>query len=282
MIKIFLILYLVFSCSLSAQWLKREGKAYVKLGSGHMLADEHFAFNGIKDPNITTGFFITSIFAKYGLSDKWNVIAYVPFFVRVYQNEVISSVTNRVITPAETVDNFGDMELSIEHKLFKGKKWSGSTSFSLGIPTGKPSKDGLLGSGDGEFNQKIRLSVGTAYKLLNTRAYFKSYLGFNQRNKGFSDEWRLGIETGAPFFNRKVFFILRSWLLQSFQNGNVDALNDEGGIFANNIEFLNVGGELIYSINKKVGISFSYVNPVWGEIGFAAPNYAVGLFFNTN
>jgi len=283
--KILITFYLIFSFSLSAQWLKNKDKFYLKLGSGYMIADEYFNPDGIKMGNATRGFFINSIFAKYGLNKNWNVIAYVPFFVRIYQNEQVSSITNKIITPSETVNHaFGDMELSIEHKLFKNNKWAMSASFSLGIPVGaaQGGSDGSFGSGDGEFNQKIRLSAGTSYKLLNTRAYFKSFWSFNQRNKGFSDEWKLGIETGAPFFDRKVFFVLRSSLLQSFQNGDISALSDSGGFFANNIEFLNVGGELIYFFSKKVGVSFSYINPIWGEIGFAVPSYAGGIFFNTD
>ena len=90
--KYLIVVLLTFSFS-EAQWLKEKGKGYYKLGSWSLLADEHFTNLGGVDPNASRGLFISSFFGHYGLSDKINLIGYIPFFVFYYQFAHISQTT---------------------------------------------------------------------------------------------------------------------------------------------------------------------------------------------
>ncbi len=80
--KYLIVVLLTFSFS-EAQWLKEKGKGYYKLGSWSLLADEHFTNLGGVDPNASRGLFISSFFGHYGLSDKINLIGYIPLFVKI-------------------------------------------------------------------------------------------------------------------------------------------------------------------------------------------------------
>ncbi len=278
-----LLLGLCYS-TISAQWLKGKEKYYVKIGSGYLQADEHFTSDGARDPNATRTLLINSVYAKYGISKKLNVVAYIPFLVRVAQNDQVSSVSGKTLMEGEAVNAFGDMNLSVEYALLKWKKWALSSVFTLGVPSGQNSggSDGSYQTGDGEWNQQLRLNVGTSYNIGKSRAYAKTFFAFNQRNNGFSDELNFGAETGIPFLNRNLFIITRAILQKSLYNGTLSAQNSNGGIFANNVEFFNVGGEANYKLSEKIGLSLSYIMPLSGRITYASPMYSGGVFFNVD
>jgi len=66
-------------------------------------------------------------------------------------------------------------------------------------------------------------------------------------------------------------------IIESFQNGSLDSTNSNGSIFANNIEVINVGGELIYNLYKTWCISLSAAFPVRGRLIYRAPAISTGI-----
>ena len=112
--------------------------------------------------------------------------------------------------------------------------------------------------------QIVRLHFGRSYRLWQHRFYAKANFGVNQRSKGFSDEFRAGVETGTKILAQKVLVLGRVNLIESFQNGTLDASTSNGSIFANNVEVINLGGELIFDLYKKdrnhqMGMFFSSI-----------------------
>ena len=69
-------LLFVFSCQFMshAQWLEKKGDGYFKLGAWSLVADQHYTDKGKIDPNATRGTFNLNLYAKYGLSENWNVL----------------------------------------------------------------------------------------------------------------------------------------------------------------------------------------------------------------
>ena len=108
--------------------------------------------------------------------------------------------------------------------------------------------------------------MGTSYKIGKLYFYGKTGLAFNQRSKGFSDEIRWNIETGTSLFNRKLLLLGRMNWLNSLFNGSLSALTSNGSIFANNVEVLNLGAEMIFSPTDKLGIALSYSSPINGRL----------------
>ncbi len=273
----------MFTCSFftHAQWLEKKGNGYFKLSAWSLEAGQHYTNSGKIDPNATRGIFNLNLYGKYGLSDNWNVIAYIPFYVKSYQNNQVSQITNETLLKGEEFNSFGDMDLGVEYRLFKKSKYAFSTTLTLGIPSGnsKGGSDGSHQTGDGEFNQIIRFNAGASFFLFKHSFYAKSYLGFNNKTENFSDEVRAGIETGTSFFGSKLFLLLRSNMVNSLRNGSLNASNSSGSIFANNVEFISIGGEVAWKFTKKIGLSFAYNSAISGKVIYAAPSYSAGVFY---
>ena len=264
-----------------AQWLEKKGDGYFKLSAWLLEADQHYTNSGKIDPNATRGTFNLSLYGKYGLSDDWDVVAYIPFFVKTYQNHQVSTVTNETILDGEEHTSFGDMNLGVVYRLFKKSKHAFSAALTLGIPSGDSNggSDGSYQTGDGEFNQELRFNAGTSFKISKHPFYAKGYLGFNNRTEGFSDELKFGFETGTGLFKNRLLLLLRSDTVKSQKNGSLSAANSDGSIFANNIEFVSVGGEVAWKFTKKIGLSFAYSSAISGKVIYAAPSYSAGVFY---
>ena len=277
-----LALTLVFAFfTTNAQWTKGKGNGYYKLSAWYLEANQHFTSNGEIDPNATRGQFNLNLYGEYGLSNNLDLVAYVPFFSRNFQNDILSGTTGDVITQGEAINSIGDVDLGIRYGFIKKEKVVASIGVTLGLPTGNSQggSDGSYQTGDGEFNQMIRASVGLPFKLGNTEAYSKSYIGFNNRTENFSDELRLGTELGFKFIDR-LWILGRIDIVESLKNGSLNAQNSQGSIFANNIEFMAAGVEAAYSFSDKWGVSANYTSAFRGEIVFAAPSYSAGIFLN--
>jgi len=280
---IILNLLIMFTCPFftHAQWLEKKGNGYFKLSAWSLEADQHYTNSGKIDPNATRGVFNLNLYAKYGLSDNWDMIAYIPFYVKSYQNNQVSQITNETLLKGEEFNSFGDMNLGIEYRFFKKSKYAFSTTLTLGIPSGdsKGGSDGSYQTGDGEFNQIIRFNAGTSFSLYKHSFYAKSYIGFNNKTKNYSDEVRAGIELGTSFIGSKLILLLRSNMVKSIKNGSLNASNSSGSIFANNVEFISIGGEVAWKFTKKIGLSFAYNSAISGKVIYAAPSYSAGVFY---
>jgi len=247
--KYLIVVLLTFSFS-EAQWLKEKGKGYYKLGSWSLLADEHFTNLGGVDPNASRGLFISSFFRHYGLSDKINLIGYIPFFVKNYQFAQISQTTGKEYEPRREFNGLGDINLAAEFKITPLGNWAFSGTLLLGIPSGKEVAgfDGSYQTGDGEFNQQVQLNFGKSYSLGKQAFYLKSYLGYNNRSGGFSDELHSFAETETQLWNSKLLVLSRLHWIRPLYNGTLDASNASGAIFANNIESFTLGGEVAINL----------------------------------
>ncbi len=280
--RFLILIYLFLSFQLQSQWLQKKGEGSFKLGVWSIVADEHFTSDGLKDPNATRGFFNTNIYAQYGISDQLTLVAYIPFFVRNYQNRQVSATTGEIIMEGQSENNFGDIDLGVEIQLARLNNVLLSASLTLGIPTGQDAggNDGSYQTGDGEFNQLAQIHAGISFNIGQANFYNKFSVGFNQRSNGFSDELQGLGELGMSILNKKGWLIARLSTKQSVNNGRLDATNSEGSIFANNVEYTNIGAEGVYNISNKWGVSLGYSYPLSGKIIYAAPALSGGLLFS--
>ena len=93
---------------------------------------------------------------EYGLGDNWNVIAYVPFFVRATQNKQVFNQSGLENEGFE-LNSFGDADVGIKYGFNQKGPVVFAASLILGIPSGQNKPEGSLQTGDGEFNQLIKL-----------------------------------------------------------------------------------------------------------------------------
>ena len=265
------------------QWSKGKENGYYKLSAWYLNTDQHYTDTGEIDPNATRSQFNINLYAEYGLTNKLDIVGYIPFFARATQNDIISGTTGDVIQEGESINSIGDIDLGVNYNFYNKGKWTASTKLLLGLPTGEKSggSDGSYQTGDGEFNQYLSILLGYSHKIKEIPFYAKTYFGFNQRTENFSDELRFGLESGFNFFNKKFWLIGRLDVVESLQNGSLDAQSaPQGSIFANNIEFVGLGAEVNYYISKKIGVSFAYGGAVSGRIVAANPSFTGGIFLD--
>jgi len=277
-----LALLFIFSNATYSQWTKGKEKGYYKLSAWYLESDQHYTSTGGIDPNTTRGQLNISFYGEYGLTDKLDIIAYIPFFSRAYQNEILSGTTGELITPSEELNGIGDIDLGVSYGFVNNGKYAISGTLKLGLPTGNDSggESGSLQTGDGEFNQLLQVNVGVPFKLGEIPFYSKAYLGFNNKTRNFSDELRVGLELGLNLFNKKVWLLGRTAIVNSLYNGSLSAQNSQGSIFANNVEYTSLGGEVVYYFTKKWGVSFNYTSAIDGRIIFASPSISAGIFLD--
>jgi protein XagA len=275
-----IILYLLFVISVNASagggWLQTRREGYFKLGQNWIIADAFYSPSGTIIPLRTNSIFTTSLYAENGLTDRITTILYFPFYVHSSLAEVQYLKSGR-IDQAEYLNFIGDTDIGFKYGLIRNKKIVTSASIILGVPVGENSggKSGILQTGDGEFNQMVRLDASTSF--YPAPFYASAYVAFNNRTKGFSDEFRYGLEAG--YASAKFIAIAKLNVLHSLFNGSeVIATN---GVFSNNTEFVSPALELAYNIKSNVGITAS------GGFAFAArnilasPNWGVGIYWKT-
>ena len=273
--------FFVFSHLCFGQWTREKGNGYYKLSAWYLEADQHYTDTGAIEPNATRGQFNVNLYAEYGLTNRWNVVGYVPFFARTYQNDIFSRTTGELISEGESVNSIGDIDLGVAYGLIQKEKLAMSVTVLFGLPTGNDSggSDGSYQNGDGEFNQMLRIAAGSPFTVANFPSYAKAYTGYNNRTQNFSDEFRFGAELGMQFFNR-LWVAGKLDVIQSLKNGSLSAQNNQGSIFANNVEFVGLGAEVAYYISPKLGVSANYGGALDGRIIYADPSFSLGVFLD--
>tara|TARA_R110002096_G_scaffold434692_1_gene657519 strand:- start:160984 stop:161880 length:897 start_codon:yes stop_codon:yes gene_type:complete len=263
-------------------WTAKKGEGYFKLSQWWIISDQHFTDAGLIDPNVTSGIFNTSIYAEFGINDRFTAIGYIPFFSRATMNNQISATSNKIISEGDAINSFGDTDIGIKYGILKNKKIALAASLSFGLPLGNSSggKNGNLQTGDGEFNQILKIDAGIPFGIAKIPAYANIYSGFNNRSNGFSDEYRYGAEFGMGLKNKKLWLIGRITGVESLRNGSLGTDINSTSVFANNSEFTSYSLEAAYYINQKIGVSASFASAFRGEIIFASPSYSIGVFMD--
>ncbi|MDF1695018.1 MAG: hypothetical protein P1U56_04270 [Saprospiraceae bacterium] len=280
---LFLSLFIVSIATAGGPWTQQKGKGYYKLSEWWLTYNQHYTDTGATDPNITTGIFNTSLYAEYGFTDRLTGVIYAPLFSRNYYNNQVSNTTGEVIIQGESLNSVGDFDVSIKYGLTQpGAKIPIAVTLTLGLPLGQTGQGALniLQTGDGEFNQMIQFDAGTSFQFGNINVYSSATIGFNNRTKGFSEEFRYGYEIGAGLMNQKLWLIGRLGGVESFQNGALTDPNTSTSIFANNSEFTSFGIEAAYYVTKQFGVSASFASAFRGRIIAAAPSYSIGVFYD--
>lgn len=261
---------LSFTANAGGGWTKKKGTGYYKVSHWWVNAAKQFTFDGNTSASPQEGIFNTSIFAEYGISDKFTGIINLPFSKSANNTESISGI--------------GDVDIAGKYQLNKsGSKFVLAGTLQLGIPLGNDQggSDGSLQTGDGEFNQLVRFDLSKSFSIKKVNAYANVYVGFNNRTNEFSDEFRAGGELGLSVLNNRIWGIARVDIIESLQNGNKsDAASDGATVFANNVEYAALTYEVAAYVTKKIGVSAAYGSVFSASLIFASPSYSVGVFLD--
>jgi len=253
-------------------WPQKKGFGYFKINQYFLQADKYFNPEGNKiDVLPQIGYYSTSFYGEYGISDRITAIAFVPFFNRLTLNRLVK--LDGTQTSGDQLNGLGDADFALKYGLKEFNNFSFAGSLTLGIPLGDPSggETGTLQSGDGEFNQMISLDVG--FSNLNFPFYANTTLAFNNRTQNLSDEIRFALEAGTNI-SKKMLLILRLQNVNSLRNGD-QSTSSVQGLFSNNIEYTLVSPEINWSFTDTWGMSASLAYPLNGSqvLGNTAWNF---------
>ncbi len=256
-------------------WTHAKGTGYFKLGQSILRSDKFYDANGDIVSIFTTSVYQTSLYGEYGFTDRLNGVLYTPFFSRVTLNRV--EFASGRVQEGDEHNGIGDSRIGLQYGLISGKPFVMSVSAFLGLPLGTTNGGNTqaLQTGDGEFNQLIKLDA--SYGFQKIPAFASASVGFNNRTKGFSEEYHIGAEVGY-IWKKKLITIFKFATIQSFKNG--DASGSANGIFSNDLEFVSFTPEIAYLITDQWGATANYGTAIAGERVLAAPAYSFGIFYN--
>lgn len=263
------------STALAGAWTQAEGGAFLKAGSRLVQADEFYSPDGDPTQTATLNDALFSIYAEYGLFDDLTVIGNLPIR-RLTVNRQVGALTNVVISDGDSVTALGDAEVAARYRLGRVGRTVFSLQGTVGLPVGLSGEDNTLVTGDGEADVRGELLVGHSFRGLPI--YLTSNVGFAQRFRGFSDEFRYGVEAG--WAEDWGVVLLRANGIQSFKNGDDSSGTAEANLFANNASFLAVGPEVTVNVFDGIGVSAAAETVVFGENVFRAPAFTFGLVYS--
>ncbi len=274
----FLLLLLISTLSVKAGggWTYSKGKGYFKLGENIICADQSFGPNGkLTEKFATISMYTTSIYGEYGITDKLTAILYLPFFVRSTINAIRYNQTGTEIE-GDQANAFGDTNLSLKYGFFQDKAIVLGVSLTLGLPLGETAggKGKILQSGDGEFNQLLR--VDASHSFHPVPLYASLFAGYNNRTEGFSDEVHFGGEIGYTLSKFNFAFKIHS--VNTTYNGSDNVFQIENSLFGNNVEYFSYTPEIAYTHKDRMGIAISAGYAASGKRILADPNYSIGIF----
>ncbi len=262
---------------LAGGWPQPKGGGFFKLDFSFIHARKFYGMDGetynINGAGTRLGYYTSSFYGEYGITDKLTAIGYVPFFVHNVVNEGVGAISGEVLQQGLENNSLGDIDLGLRYGLFAKNGWSVTTAVIFGLPTGDFENRDLLFTGDGEFNQQVRLEAGYG----KSRWYATGYVGFNNRTEGFSDEIRFEAEFGHKFWDNRLLTGVKLSGIQSLQNG--DPTGSSNGLFGNNVEFLSPQVFLAYEHKEKIGIMAQVSGATSGRNVLAAPAVAFGVYF---
>lgn len=257
-------------------WPQPRHEGYFKFSQNYIGANDFYGPDGEITSITTVRLYITSLYAEYGFSNRLTALLYFPMFMRNTLNAVEFRQTGKR-SEGDAVNSIGDIEMGFKYGLIMDKPIVVSATLAFGLPTGETSggTSGILQTGDGEFNQLLRIDASAS--LPGVPMWVSAYAGYNNRTNDFSDEGRFGGEVGYNHKD-KLLAIVKLDIVQSLYNG--DAIPAEANaIFSNNTEYVSPTVELAWQMTKSVGVTVSGGFALAGKNILASPNYGIGLYW---
>lgn len=275
--KRLVLFFLVFLSSLqfyAGGWPQPKGGYYLKLSEWWVVSDQHFNGSGKIEPNFEEyGYYSTNFYAEYGLSQKSTLLLYFPFINYTYV--VIPSTFTRL-----SAWKTGDTDIGWKYAWKFVHTVALSSTLLVGIPLGYK-QDNALMTGDGEFNQEVRVDAGIGSKFLGSNGWLNMYSGYNHRTNKYADEFKFGLEGGISFSKDKVIMAARIDGIKALGNpDNAPDINPQS-LFSNFREYLSFSPEIAFHINKTWGISLGVGTALSGKNIFASPSFSFGVFHKT-
>ncbi len=257
-------------------WPQKRGDKYLQISLRSFRSATYYEFNGNDVAIPTVSDYTFSFYGEVGLTDRITAIVNFPFVERITRNEQVGRETGRVYTPGAAVTGVSDPSVGARVGLLTSNNLSVSGALLLGLPLGQNSNPDGLFTGDGEFNQILKLEVG--YSFYPVPAYFSAGAGVNMRSKGFSDDFIANAELGYSV-TPDLLVNLKLSGVQPLRNGDEDA-GGTAGFGASEARFVSFGLFGMYDIAETgVGVIIGAETARWRQKVLSGTSLTVGLYF---
>lgn len=269
-------LFLVSSQEMNAGgWTQKEGHGFYKLGFQALYARKYYEPSGNVTRITPLGDYTLSLYGEYGFTGWLTGLAYVPFFKLNTLDRVVGRESQTVYFEGDKASGIADIDVGLRVALVQRSPTVLSVGVLFGLPVGDANQPNGLLSGDGEFNQFVTLEAG--HSFYPTPMYATARIGFNNRTRGFSDEFRYGAQVGYTFGSLLTATIYGQGV-QSLKNGEVNTVGGMNGLYANNQSYIEYGAEFGYALSDLYGISFGLSTATRGRNVLSAVKYSTGVF----
>ena len=161
-------------------------------GSGSAFHSEGMRLTNV----VEYGYYSTCLYTEYGFSRKLTGIISFPFLNYTYYIQAAS--LNR-----QSIWKTGDADIGFKYVLNIDQPIVISTTFVLGLLFGYHKENDPLQTGDGEFNQALRINAASYIKLFGSNAWWNVYTGYNHRSMGYADEIQYGLKAISMFLKTR-------------------------------------------------------------------------------
>lgn len=270
-----IVLFVANSFALAGGWTQKEGVGFYKLGFQYIRAKNFYEPSGNRVSITPLGDYTVSLYGEYGITDWLTGVGYIPFYKQNTLDKVVGQPSGRVYFEGDRALGFADPDIGVRIALIRNTPIVLSVGVSFGIPIGDSKQANGLLSGDGEFNQAVLLQAG--YSLYPIPAYATAQVGFNNRTRGFSDEFQYAAQFGYTL-DELFTFAINMQGVESIKNGDDTVIGGMNGIYTNNQSFLEFGGEVSYHIAQSYGVSLGAYTATNGRNALSAPKFTAGVF----
>ncbi len=257
-------------------WTRTHKSWFVKLDGSHLNAERYFNPNG--EAVKTSAFRQTSLnlYAEYGFRPRLSFIVQAPL-LRLNSFET-----------AAVAAGVGDLRVEAKYRL-TSNRFPVSVSIAPEIPTGRanayaankmfPDDRINLPTGDGEFNVWTTLAASKAFGKMYASAFTAYNFRTQYKGKRFRDLYQFGAEIG---YNPWKPLWINAKLRAQFSNGESQH-SDLGFVRGDATTYTLVSTEAFYKINKKWGVSATYLTGSDWIVPFRniyiAPYFSLGVVY---
>ena len=216
-----------------------------------------------------TGLLTTSFYGQFGILDRLDVNAYVPFLV-INSQEGLAKLNLEEASRT----SLGNITLGLKYGILSDGPLVLSVGTRLNLPTsGDPTEMLRLQTGTEDFQQSLHMDLGFSIWPV----YLLGGVSLNNRESEFSDEFAWYAGGGVSLLLFSVEAQVRS--LQAFDNASIStnpALLYSA--FLNNKEYLAYGGALNWHILPILGLSLGADFAAGGRNILATPSIYAAFY----
>jgi len=250
-------------------WTKKAGKGFYALDFRSLISSKYHDFSGKNIEINSLRDLAINLYSEYGLTDNFTLKINFPFYkILESNNSMGESIGNKGI---------GDLDLGVRYKIMNFNSTILSASLTFGIPISNDDVYGgnMLPLSDGEYNQIIGIELG--HSLYPLPMYLSGSIKFNNRNEGYSDQLKLGIEGGYNI-KKNLLLNLRLSFLKSLNNGDKKVESNIIPLQSNNQEYIALKMGILYNFYRNIGIAAAANFGLYAKNILSAPVFSIGIY----